>query len=96
MEELDLTGNALQSVPKNIGEMENLKILNVSNNMLEQASDWHALAQIPNLRELNASKNEYKTIPTTTRESFPHLQWINIAHNRILDESDLKGLMSCT
>jgi len=64
--------------------------------MLEQASDWLALAQIPNLRELNASKNEFKTIPATTKESFPHLQWINIAHNRISDESDLKGLMSCT
>ena len=96
LEELDLTGNTLRSVPKNIGEMENLKILNISSNMLEQASDWHALAQIPNLRELNASKNEFKTIPATTKESFPHLQWINIAHNRISDESDLKGLMSCT
>jgi Leucine-rich repeat (LRR) protein len=96
LEELDLTGNTLRSIPKNIGEMAALKILNISSNMLEQASDWHALAQIPNLRELNASKNEFKTIPATTRESFPQLQWINVAHNRISDEGDLKGLMSCT
>lgn len=96
LSELNLSGNGLDMIPKNMVEFVNLQVLNVSCNKLQKLSIWHTMASIPKLRELNASWNEFRSIPPTSKDSFPKLEWINVSHNKISDEKDLKGLMSCT
>ncbi len=57
-------GNELQDLPEDMSFFVNLEILNISCNRFESnqrsSQFWAALASIPNLKDLDISRNLYR------------------------------------
>ncbi|EKX31583.1 hypothetical protein GUITHDRAFT_149205 [Guillardia theta CCMP2712] len=83
-----------QADPDDIGNLEELETLIISDNKI--ASLPPALAALPNLRVLEAERNELEELPRSDGgegegEGWAALEVINVANNRIADLSSLSG-----
>lgn len=82
LEALDLRGNALTSLPKELASLTNLKMLDVGENKLTSLP-FAALSKVP-LRRLNAPKNTLQgTLIPESVDCMQTLQTLNVAGNSI-------------
>ncbi|KAI9151604.1 Leucine-rich repeat-containing protein 40 [Paramyrothecium foliicola] len=82
LEILDLHGNNVSALPRNIGNMSRLRILNLNENSFE-ALPFDGLARLP-LTELLVKKNKLSgTLIEDAIESLPHLQTLDASSNQL-------------
>jgi Leucine-rich repeat (LRR) protein len=82
LEILDLHGNHISGLPRDVENMSRLRILNLNENSLESLP-FDGLAKLP-LTELLARKNKLKgTLIEDAIESLPHLQTLDVSSNQL-------------
>lgn len=83
LEQLDLSGNNLRTLPENISKLKNLKILNVSANpRLNLSQLFYVLADSLKLEKLNISNNNITELPTELCY-LEHLKKLVLDHNPV-------------
>ncbi|XP_015787734.1 E3 ubiquitin-protein ligase LRSAM1-like isoform X2 [Tetranychus urticae] len=78
---LNVSKNAIRSLPCNISKLVNLKELNLSNNMLKSLPD--SFVGLKGLESLDISHNQLKQFPLSIC-GLPALKYINISHNQMI------------
>lgn len=83
-DELKLAGRDLSSLPDYVCKNTQLKILDVSNNLLGHAEDnvLSQLSGIKSLTRINLSANELKNLPLNVN-SFPFLEVLCVSGNEL-------------
>lgn len=97
LRELDLTGNELSSLPRDMGALERLEDLRLDDNRLEDEGAVLALAALTQLRRLSLARNYLGGVPADIaargeRGGFPRLERLSLADNYVSLEADLLGL----
>ncbi|XP_069360182.1 leucine-rich repeat protein 1 [Maniola hyperantus] len=88
---LDLSGNKLKNLPKDIWKLQNLVTLKVDNNSLNNLPS--TLGRISTLRYLSVSKNNLQTLPCSLMHC--GLEHIDISTNNFTSETTEPKLMPC-
>lgn len=91
MRRLDLSGNNLNFLPKDMDQMKKLEELNLSFNLLWAMNKYediivNTLGAIPKLKSLNLSKNKLVSFNSSTYKPEAHfvmLEKINLSNNEI-------------
>ena len=79
-EELDLTSNALESLPDQLWRLRSLKRLRLGDNRLREIPD--EIAELSNLEWLDLYNNELEEIPNTVTR-LPNLQMLLLSGNQL-------------
>jgi Leucine-rich repeat (LRR) protein len=97
LRQLDLSGNQLEYIPYNIQGLNNLTVLNLSNNELkspiireEKQEKSNETGQFNNLTELNLSGNQLKSIPSEI-QNYTNLAVLDISDNELTAIDPLFG-----
>ena len=94
LRKLDLSGNNLRSIPRDIRKLRKVQELNLSSNFLGEPDIIMRLADMPRLRELDLENVGMKKFPDCSETNFIHLEWVNLGRNLIETEYDIGGLIS--
>lgn len=92
---LNLMGNELQDLPEDMSFFVSLEVLNISCNQFESnqrsSQFWSALASIPNLKDLDISRNLYRGIHTEKLipGNFGALERLDFSYNRAENQHNL-------
>jgi internalin A len=79
---LDLNGNQLTELPKEIGELKNLTLLNLRENQLTELPK--KIAQLKSLAWLGLSSNQLTTLPKEIGE-LKNLTWLDLGGNQLTE-----------
>ncbi|KAJ5747968.1 uncharacterized protein N7511_009664 [Penicillium nucicola] len=94
LETLDLHGNILKSLPMGLRRMQNLRILNLSNNMLNM-DNIGILTELPSLTDLKLANNKLEGELATVFAGLHQLDSLDIHGNNLTSLSEaLVGLSS--
>src|SRR5437868_5687696 len=77
---LELNNKSLQSIPTELGQLNNLQYLNIFNNKLQSIPI--ELGQLNNLQDLNIYNNQLQSIPSELRQ-LNNLRQLNIHNNQL-------------
>jgi len=90
---LDLSKNRIAYLPDALGNLLNLKQLNLSRNQLDEKSFPQSISRLQMLEEVNLSSNNLTEIPSFILD-LPRLKVLHIAENRITSLPDSIGRLT--
>jgi hypothetical protein len=79
LEILDLSGNALSSLPDDLPRLHKLKIIFCSDNLFSELPE--VLGQCPHLTQVGFRANQIRTVPAKALP--PKLRWLTLTDNRL-------------
>lgn len=96
LQDLNLCGNLLTSLPLPMGSFSSLQKLLLENNKFEGAEVFDSIADLPSLREVSFAYNFLVNIPSDSCSvsKFRVLETLDLAYNYFVAESDVQSLLS--
>ena len=79
-EYLSLSWNQIKEIPKELGQLTNIKTLYLTDNQIKEIPS--ELGKLTNLQELSLNKNQIKEIPKELRQ-LTNLEWLYLTDNKI-------------
>ena len=93
IKQLDLSKNRISYLPDQLGDLLNLKVLNLSRNQLDEKSFPQSMQRLQMLEEVNLSSNNLTEIPSFILD-LPRIKVLHIAENRITSLPEKIGQMT--
>jgi len=93
IKQLDLSKNRISYLPDQLGDLLNLKVLNLSRNQLDEKSFPQSMQRLQMLEEVNLSSNNLTEIPSFILD-LPRIKVLHIAENKITSLPEKIGQMT--